>query len=121
MAVVFDFESAGGRTDEIKHPFFFHLQFHQRGQVDRFAVGKFLQKHPGKFLQRGGDLGGLPGLTGGEVRGLQSARVVFVLGLAFLVGGLGVGGARGIHMQLHLGPQGIHDRIDQRFFIHAAM
>ena len=80
------------------------FQFHQRAEVDGFARGKFFRGQLFKLGDGGFDFRRLLGLAAREVGGFEAARVVFALGLAGFVRGLGAGKLCGAEINFQFAP-----------------
>ena len=113
-----DFRAAGARADEVKGIFAAMLQFHQRAEADGFVRAKFFHGQLFKFGDGGFDFRRLFGLAAREVGGFEAARVVFVLGLAGFMRGLGAGELRGAEINLQFLREPGDDFLDDGAFVH---
>jgi hypothetical protein len=118
IAGVFDFGSARLGSHEIERPGAPALQFDQCANVDGIRFGKPLRREATEQQHRGLDLGGLPGLAAREIRRLQSAGIVLVLGLALLVGRLGAGRAGRLEIQREVCGQFFNDALEEDRLVH---
>ena len=89
LFVVHHFGAAGARADEVNGVFAAVLQFHERAEVDGFVRAKLFHGQLLKLGDGGFEFRRLLGLAAREIGGFEAARVVFALGLARLVSGLG--------------------------------
>src|ERR1035437_8143757 len=102
LFVVQHFGAAGARAEEVKGTFTAMFQFHQRAHGDGVAVRELARAELLKLGDGGFEFHRLLGLATGEIGGFETARVVFALGLALLVRGLGARGVRGAEINLQL-------------------
>ena len=117
-AFVNDLGATRFRPQEVNRALAALLQLHQRPKLDGLAGPEL----PDFQLLKCGDGGfrfpGLPGLATREVRGLQSARVILVLGLVLLMCGFGVRRLCSAGVAFQLRPQLSDNLFDERAFVH---
>ena len=117
LFVVQHFRAAGARADEVKEILPAILQFHQRAETDGIVRAKFFHAQLFKLGDGRLEFRRLPGLAAREVGGFEAARVVFALGLARLVRGLGAGELRGAEVNFQLARELGGDFLDEGAFV----
>ena len=94
--MVFDFQTAILRPDEIERTRASHVQFHQGCQINCFLRDEIPDRQFFVEFNRVQNFLRLAGLAASQISRFQSASVVFAFRLAALVSGLGVRRPRGL-------------------------
>jgi hypothetical protein len=113
------FRAARPGPDEVSRLFPVKCQFHKGSDVNGFAGTEFADA---QFFKCGNGILNfrrLLGLSTGQIGGFESAGVVFVLGPALLVRGLGARSLGSPEIDLQFVRQPGNDLLDERAFVYA--